>query len=184
MMPSQFPENFYQDPYGLDRYVVQEKILFEWRAASKLDRKRTRSDFVQLILFFVIVGLILLLLNELLLLVVFITGVFLYVMTILSRPAFLESQITTIGIKVEDKYYFWPQIAQFWFETKMGTKILVFRYVGTTVRNVRLAIQSDDEEEMKTILGKYILCKKPTLTTFEARIDKTVQTLSTFFDYI
>jgi hypothetical protein len=180
----QFPDKFYQDPYGLDRYVVQEKVLFEWRAPSKLERKRTRSDFFQIVLFFVIIALILFLLNELLLLTVFIAGAFLYLVTILSRPTFLESQISTLGIKVEDKYYFWPQIPQFWFESKLDTRILVFRYVGVTIHNVRLAIPSGDEEQMKTILGKYILCKKPTLSKFDNWVEETKQMLSIFFDYV
>jgi hypothetical protein len=179
-----FGDEFYQDPYGLDRYVVQEKALFEWRSPSKIDRKRTRSDFFQIILFFVIIGLIIVLLGEMLLFLVFLAGAFLYLVTIVTRPTFLQAHITTLGIKVEDKYYFWPQIPQFWFESRLDTRVLVFRHFGPNMKNVRLAVQSSDEETITTILGKYILCKRPTLTNVQIGIETLTQAILSLFDSV
>jgi hypothetical protein len=185
MIKDQFPENFYQDPLGLDRYVVQEKTLFEWRAPNKVERRRTRSEYLQILLFFVIVSLIMILMGELFLFVVSLAGIFLYFVILSSPPSYLQCSITTIGIKVENKYYFWSQIPQYWFEQKLQTKVLTFRAVGfSAIHQVRLAIAAADEEEIQKVLGKYILLKKPQQSRLELLTDKTWSSFLLLFDYI
>lgn len=158
---SNFPENFYVDPTGLDRYVVQEKVLFSWQGPSKIIKKRSKNQTLQLILFAVILILILILLQEILLAGVVVMFSFLYIVFEATPPLLLQCQITTIGLKIEDKYYYWPQLSQFWFETKHTTRILHVRNLYPYLQVIKLIIQENEEEDIKNILGKYLLFKKP-----------------------
>ncbi len=162
-----FPDQFYVDPYGVDRYVVQEKTLFEWKTPSKVERLWTRSGIVQLVLFVVLLSLILLLLGDPLLFLVFFTGSILLVLYLTSKPTFLNCKITTLGIKVEDQYYYWPQLSQFWFETKNKTHFLCFRDLLAGNRYRHLILAQADADEVKTTIGSYLLFKKPHQTQLE-----------------
>lgn len=167
MPDKNFPEQFYVDPYGVDRYVVQEKTLFEWKTPSKVERNWKRSDFVQYLLFLSLLGLIVLLLADFLLLLVYVAAAFILTMYLQSKPTYLNCKITTIGIKVEDQYYYWQQLSQFWFETKNKTHFLYIRDLIGNYRHRRLIITEVDEEKMQTIIGKYLLFKKPQQTRWE-----------------
>jgi len=170
-----FPDQYYVDPYGVDRYVVQEKTLFEWRTPSKVERNWKRSDMVQLVLFIALLGLILLLLGDPLLFLVFLTGAALAIIYWMSKPTFLNCKVTTLGIKVEDQYYYWPQMTQFWIEVKGKTHFLFFREIYSNYRFRRLIITEADEEKLKTTIGTYVLYKKPMQTQWEKFVQKVLE---------
>jgi hypothetical protein len=180
----QFPEKFYRDPVGLDRYVVQEKVLFEWTAPNKIEKTRQKTEVAQYILGIVIIALIFLLLNDLILSLVFIAGAFMWLVMLLSKPSFLRCQITTIGIKVEDQYYYWPQLTQFWFENRSETKILYLRNLISNINYVKLIILSEDEEKIKNTIGKYLLYKKPRQNMYEKTLEKIIDKLPFRLDFI
>lgn len=164
---AQFPDKFYDDPTGLDRYVVQEKTLFSWQGPSKIERKKKKNEVAQLILFAVILILILFLLQEIFLAVVIVMFAIIYIIFEASPPLLLQYQISTIGIKVEDKYYYWSELTQFWFESKNETRVLYVRNVYPRLQILKFIIHPDDENEIKNVLGKYLLFKKPQQTTTE-----------------
>lgn len=160
-----FPDEFYVDPDGRKRYVVQEKVLLEWSAPSKVDQPRTTKELGQYVLGLAIVALILLILQEWWLLMVFIGVVIIFFATILSAPSYLKCQVTTIGIKVEEKYYYWEQFSQFWFEDRKDQRMALFRVVWPTDMRLKLLYPDELEDEILTIAGKYLLYKKPQQTS-------------------
>ncbi len=173
MTEKKFPDQYYVDPYGVDRYVVQEKTLFEWKTPSKVQKEWKRSEFVQFVLFIALLSLILLLLGDPLLFLVFLSGSVLLLVHLRSKPTYLNCKITTLGIKVEDQYVYWPQLSQFWFEVRSKTHFLYYRDLVSLTRYRKLIITESDEEEIKKVIGTYLLYKKPQ----ETRTQKFIQTL-------
>jgi hypothetical protein len=156
-----FPEKFYQDPTGIDRYVVQEKTLFEWKAPNRVVRHHKRTEVAQSLLLVLLGTLVFALVGELFLLCVFLSFVGLYILMVSTKPSILRYQVTTIGIKIEEKYYYWSQLTQFWIEEKSETLVLHVRNIYPTVHNLRMVIHKEDEEAVRTTIGKYLLYKKP-----------------------
>lgn len=179
---TQFPEKYYDDPLGMDRYVVQEKVLFEWKAPNKIEKKRTRSEMVQIVLGVVLVALILFLVGDILPVIVFCAAAFALIAFMMSKPTFLTCRVTTIGIKVDDQYHYWPEITQFWFETRSGTRLLYLRSLRSNFSALRFIINPNDEEEIKTTIGKYLLYKKPYQTWFDKLVDNLRNRLPLNFD--
>ena len=166
----QFPDNYYQDPTGIDRYVVQEKPLFEWRAPSKIDRKRTKSEQTQIMLIVLFCVLVTVLLGEILVAVMFAVLAALYFIVMTSKPLYLDCLITTLGVKVGEKYYFWSDMSQFWFENRGESRVMYLRVVYPNLQKIRLIIHKPDEEEIQTKMGMYLLYKKPQQTSTEKLI--------------
>jgi hypothetical protein len=162
-----FPDKYYQDPLGLDRYVVQEKILFTWRAPNKISRKRSHAEKTQLMLIAVFCLVVLLLLTEIWVALVFSVLVGLYIVLMTAQPTYIDCQITTLGVKVGDKYYFWGDLSQFWIEDRADSRVLYIRVIFPAVQIVRLVIYPQDEDELKTTMATYLLYKQPTFSTWE-----------------
>ena len=179
-----FPEKYYQDPLGIDRYVIQEKTLFEWKAPSKIEKKRNSSESAQIILVIVFCLLVLLLLKEFVLAVVFGVFVFLCYVMVASKPTFLSCSVTTLGIKIEERYFFWNDISQFWIEQKGDQFVLYFRSVFPSIQIHRLVLQLGDEEEIRTKIGTYLLYKKPTQTMLEKTLKNIREQLPFDLDFL
>ncbi len=171
---AQFPDKFYADPLGLDRYVVQEKVLYEWRAPNKVKRIYSRQELAQWAAGAVLVAFILLLAHEVFLIFVLLAFLFFFVLYEKSPPIFFECKVTTLGIKIEEKYYYWPQISQFWFEERQGKVLLYLRIIYPTIQYCKLIIPELDQDTIKTTLGTYILYKVPQWT----RRDKVLKQLT------
>jgi hypothetical protein len=162
-----FPENYYRDPMGLDRYVVQEKQLFDWRAPSKIDRKHSANDKLQMMMIVLFCVIVTIILGEFWVAMMFGALAVLYFLLMTSKPLFIHCQVTTLGVKVGEKYYFWSDISQFWFEDRAKSRVLYLRVVFPDVQRVRLIIHPSDEEELRTKMGMYLLYKKPQQTSTE-----------------
>lgn len=164
---TQFPEEYYHDPLGLNRYVVQEKELFGWLAPSRVKKQWNKSQLTSLFAVVGLMSIILLLSGEFILTVVFLTAIGVSVLVATTQPSQLHCLVTTIGLKIEDKYYYWEQLTQFWFETKSGTHYLYVRSIWPQIHVVRFIIQPEDERQLKTTIGTYLLFKKPQPTQWQ-----------------
>jgi hypothetical protein len=113
---------------------------------------------------------------------VFVTGAIVVVAVMISKPTYLTCQITTIGLKVDEQYNYWPEMTQFWFETKSGVRILYLRSLVSNLKYLRFIINPADEEEVKTTIGKYLLYKKPYQNQFEKMVDTVRDKIPLNFD--
>lgn len=172
--PNRFPDEYYADPIGRKRYVVQEKILHEWLAPSKVDMARTKQEVAQLVLGAVIIGLIFLLFQEVAVMIVWFAACVMFFIAVFTPPTYIKCQITTLGIKVGTKYYYWEEMIQFWFEERQNMKLLVFRLIWPIDQNIKLLFPTQEEEKILRHTGKFVLFKKPQPTQI-SRLKEAVQ---------
>ena len=172
-----FPEEFYNDPMGLKRYVVQEKNLFQWLAPSKVEKKWQQSEIRFFLVIVVLLAILLLLFSEFLLTLVLVLGMLVTLLIATTKPIQLTVSVTTIGIKVSEKYHYWEQFTQFWFEEKNGTVFLYLREVFPQVHTFRLILREEDTASLQTILGKYLLFKKPQETQIQKKVHGFINSL-------
>lgn len=182
----QFPDQFYQDPYGVDRYVVQEKSLFSWKSLSKSDRPRQRREMLQYVFFAVLVCLIIFFIGEWLLAVVVAVASVILLTNLLTPPTLLNCTVTTIGIKVEETYYYWPQLSQFWFEVRhnesVDEHVLYLRNVVGYPQLIRLRFRADEQDDLQKAIGRYLLLKKPQRNRWEKFVDRLQEKFPLRFD--
>ncbi len=180
----QFPDKYYQDPTGIDRYVVQEKTLYEWRAPSKINKNRTRQEKLQLVLIVIFLIFVLLLLKELMLAVVVLALTIMYLVMVASQPSTIQCSVTTLGIKIEEKYFFWPDISQYWLEEKAGQQVLHFRVIFPRVTIWKIILHDQDVEKLPQTLGTYLLYKKPTRTQLQKFLHNLQEKLPIDLDFL
>lgn len=159
-----FPEKFFTDPTGIDRYVVQEKVLFAWESPTKLPAPSLPRLGLGLVALALGAGIVLYLTGDFIV-VLLITVIAIVYNIIIHRPlSHLKCQITTLGIKIDDKYYYWSQLTQFWFESRQRTPVLMVRNYYPRIEVLKFIVTEQNIDQIMTTTGTYLLYKKPQST--------------------
>ncbi|MBP9700655.1 hypothetical protein KBD71_05240 [Candidatus Woesebacteria bacterium] len=140
----------------------QERILYEWVAASRPYKKRDRE-------FYTTIGVIVFLLS----LILFFAGQFLFIAVVISAafvayvlntipPEDVHNAITTFGIRSGQQLFYWEELGRFWFTQKYKTSMLHVEtaraFPGVLVL---LLTDATQEEVLKKVLVKYTVFEKP-----------------------
>lgn len=149
---------------------AQEELVWEWAAPSRPYKPRTRQFYMTIAIIVVLVSLILFFAGQLLPIAVVISVAFLgYVLS--SVPPDLASyQVTTFGVRVDGKLYFWEEMQRFWFEAKYGQEMIHIEHLGFPYR-ITLMLGDQTKEAMRVIFTEVLLEQRPAQTILEKAAD-------------
>ena len=150
------------------------KTLLEWKAASRLFKKREREYFTTIGSIVFLLAIILLFLQEWFLIVVMVALMFVAYIFSTVQPEEVEHKITNRGIFTGGDSYAWAVLGRFWFTEKWGQKVLHFETLLGFPRRLTLLLGKTDQEQVKKILADYLLWEEPEKTW----IDNASQWLS------
>lgn len=139
----------------------EEKVLFEWVAASRPYKKRDKE-------FYTTIGVIVFLVS----LILFFAGQFLFIAVVVSLafvayvlntvpPEKVHNRITTFGIRTGDQLFYWEELGRFWFTEKYKTEMLHLETARAFPGVLLLLLDSVNKEEIKNIMVKYTVFEKP-----------------------
>ncbi|HUS60273.1 MAG TPA: hypothetical protein VMX76_02725 [Nevskiaceae bacterium] len=137
------------------------KTLFVWSAPSRLFKKREREYFTTAGAIAFLLAVILIFFQEWLLIAVIIALGFMVFILGTIQPEKVEHKITTRGIITGGKTYRWQSLEMFWFDERLGQKIL---YVETRLpfpRRLMMLLGETDKKELRQLLDDYLLFEKP-----------------------
>jgi len=148
---------------------VPEKDLFTWKESSRPYKKRSREYWVTVFSIASLIAFILFLAEGVMPVILIIAVCFLYYVMSTVPPDQIEYKITSKGIKVADKLTPWEQIYRFWFDDRMGSKLLIFG-IHVFPGKMEFVVSESDTEKLRDILQKYLPEEKPKSTS----VDKAV----------
>jgi len=140
------------------------KTLLEWKAASRLFKKREREYFTTIGSIVFLLAIILLFLQEWFLIVVMVALMFVAYILSTVQPEEVEHKITNRGIFTGGDSYAWAALGRFWFTEKWGQKILHLETLLAFPRRLTLLLGRIDQEQIKKILSDYLLFEEPKKT--------------------
>lgn len=140
------------------------KVLYQWKAPSRPFKKRDREYFTTLWAIALLVGLILLLLQEWVLIVVIVALLFLNFIMNTIPPEEIEYSITNRGLAIGKVKYAWLELRRFWFAEKWGQKILYVDTVSPLPGRLTLMMGNANQAEIQKVLSLYILFEEPEKT--------------------
>jgi hypothetical protein len=156
-----FPDEFYKDPTGIDRYVVQEKKLIEWQAPAKLPAPPLPKIGAALVVLLAGTAVVLWLSGDVMLLPLVVVVALVYNVVIHRQTTAIACQVTTLGLKVEEKYYYWSQLIQYWIEIRQGMPALFVRNVVGYPETIKLLLDDALLDGVMHAMGTYLLYKEP-----------------------
>lgn len=137
------------------------KTLLEWEAPVRLFKKRGREYFTTVGAIAFLLAVILIFFKEWLLIAVIIALSFMVFILGTIQPGKVKHKITTQGIITGGRTYRWQELEKFWFDERLGQKIL---YVETRLpfpRRLMMLLGEASQKELRQLLGDYLLFEKP-----------------------
>lgn len=140
------------------------KTLLEWKAPSRVFKKRDKEYFTTIASIAVLLAIILIFFKEWLLIMVIVALVFVSYVMATVPPEEVEHKITNQGVTTGGKSYKWEDLARFWLGEKHNQKILFVETQIKFPRRLILLLGVTNEAEVKKTLSEYLPYEEPEKT--------------------
>lgn len=100
------------------------KTLIEWHAPGRPFQSHSKEYYINLFLITVAIEIIIFLFHQYLLMMVVLSLAFLAFALAIIPPHMFYYKITTEGIRVEDMFFLWDELYDFYFEKHNGVEVL------------------------------------------------------------
>ena len=145
------------------------RTLLSWSAPGRPYRPKSRQFFLSVILIVLFFEVILFLFSQYELMVVLITLAFLSVVLSTVPPHNFHYKITTEGIKVEDYFYIWGELYDFYFKRVEGQDILIVRTQDFLPGELKISLGEISREHVRKVLVNYLPYREYVHPTFMER---------------
>lgn len=146
--------------------VLQIKTLLAWQSPGRPFRKRRREYYVSVLLITLFVEIILFLFSEYLLMLVVLSLVFVAFALNTVPPHNFHYRISTEGITVEDHFFLWQELYDFYFRKREGIEVLHVRTHALFPGELTITLGDMDKEHLKSVLLPYLPFREVIQPTF------------------
>ena len=155
------------------------KTLYEWNAPGRPFKKRTKTYFTTTLLILFFVEILLFLFGQYALMLVILSLVFVSFALAIVPPHDFSYRISTEGIFLQDSFFIWHELYDFYFKKINGIDVLHIRTRAFMPGEITLTLkEADDEEKIKNIMLEYLPFREYIKPTF---LDKSSNWLSKTF---
>lgn len=144
----------------------QVRTLLAWKAPGRPYKKHTKSYFTSLLLLTVLIEIILFLFSQYALMTVVAALVFLAFALAVTPPANFQYRISTEGVMVEDHFFLWNELYDFYFKKRNNTDVLHIHTYAMIPGELTLTLGDLTEEHVKQAILPYLPYReyiKPTM---------------------
>lgn len=140
--------------------------LSEWTAPGRPFKKRSKSYFSSILLIAFLVEIVLFLFSQYALMAVVGSLVFLAFALATTPPPNFHYRISTEGVMVEDHFFLWKELYDFYFKKRAGQNILHIRTYTMYPGEVTVTLGDMTEEHIKKTLLPYLPYREYIKPTF------------------
>ncbi len=142
------------------------KTLLSWSAPGRPFRKRGKQYYLTTILIALLIEIILFLFSQYLLMLVVVSLVFVAFALNTVPPRNFHYRISSEGITLEDHFYLWQELYDFYFKKRESLDILHVRTKSFIPGELTITLGDIDREHAKSILLPYLPYREVIKPTF------------------
>ena len=142
------------------------KTLLSWTSAGRPFRKRGRQYYLTSILIMLLVEVILFLFSQYMLMLVVLSLVFVAFALATVPPRNFAYRISTEGITIEDHFFLWQELYDFYFKKREGIEALHIRTHSLIPGELTITLGDISKDHMKSILLPYLPYREVIRPTF------------------
>lgn len=135
---------------------TEVKTLLSWTAPGRPFKKRGKEYLINLILIMLAVNTILFLFSQYLLMVAVAALVFLAYALSAVAPHDYHYKITSEGVMVEDSFFLWQELYDFYFKRKEGLDVLHVNVKAFYPGELVLVLKGLDVDHVRSIMLQYL----------------------------
>lgn len=142
------------------------KTILEWTAPGRPFRKRGRQYYLTSLSIMLLVEIILFLFSQYLLMLVVLSFIFVAFALNSVAPSNFKYRISTEGITVEDHFFLWQELYDFYFKKREGTDVVHIRTHSFLPGELTITFGTIDHEQIKSALLPYLPYREIIRSTF------------------
>ena len=158
------PKESLQETHDSSPHEV--KTLLSWSAPGRPFRKRTKQYYLTTILITLLVEIILFLFGEYVLMLVVISLVFVAFALATVPPRNFQYRISSEGITIEDHFFLWQELYDFYFKKGEGTEVLHVRTHAFIPGELTITLGDINKDHIKSVLLPYLPYREVIRPTF------------------
>ena len=152
--------------------------LLEWTAPGRPFKKRTKQYYMTSLLIMLFVEVILFLFSQYLLMIVVLSLVFTSFVLTGIPPKNFNYRISTEGVMVEDSFFLWQELYDFYFKKVEGAETVHLRSEAFFPGEIVLTLGQEKEENVKRAILPFLPFREYVKPTF---VEKAGEWLSENF---
>lgn len=142
------------------------KTLISWSAPGRPYRKKSREFYVTGLMLVLLIDIILFVFSEYLLMFVVLTLYFFSVALGSTPPQNFHYRISNQGIKIEDHFFIWKELYDFYFKNVDGMEILVVRTKSIIPGELKITLGDVPSDHVRRVMAGYIPYREVMKPTF------------------
>jgi len=142
------------------------KTLLSWTSAGRPFRKRGKQYYLTSILITFLVEVILFLFSQYMLMLVVLSLVFVAFALATVPPRDFQYRISTEGITIEDHFFLWQELYDFYFKKREGIEALHIRTHSLIPGELTITLGDIKKDHIKSILLPYLPYREIIRPTF------------------
>lgn len=142
------------------------KTLISWSAPGRPFRKRGKEFYLSGLLIVFLVEVILFIFSEYLLMFVVLTLYFFAVALVSVPPQNFHYRISTQGVKVEDHFYIWDELYDFYFKKIEGLHVLIVRTHNIFPGELKIPLGDVPTDHVRRVMIGFIPYREVVKPTF------------------
>jgi hypothetical protein len=142
------------------------ETLLEWTAPGRPFRKRGKQYYLTGLLIALLVEIILFLFSQYMLMLVVASILFVAFALATVPPSDFKYRISTEGITVEDHFFLWQELYDFYFKKREGIEVVHVRTHSLIPGELTLTLGTVDREHIKSTLLHYLPYREVIRSTF------------------
>lgn len=140
--------------------------LLEWDASGRPFKKRTKQYYLTALLIMLFVEIILFLFSQYLLMIVVVALVFVAFALATVPPKDFHYRISSEGIMIEDRFFLWKELYDFYFKNAEGIETVHIRTEAYIPGELILTLRSESKETVKQALLPFLSYREIVRPTF------------------
>ena len=142
------------------------RTILEWTAPGRPFRKRGKQYYLTSLLIMLLVEVILFLFSQYLLMLVVLSFVFVAFALAAVAPSDFRYRISSEGITVEDHFFLWQELYDFYFKKREGIDVVHIRTHSFIPGELTLTLGNITREHIKSALLPYLPYREIIKSTF------------------
>lgn len=147
-------------------YSTDVRTLLSWRASGRPFRKKSKEYFLSSALILILIEIVLFLFSQYELMMA--AGALYFMSLVLSTvpPKDFHYKISTEGVMVEDRFFIWTELYDFYFKRLEQVEVLVIRTQALIPGELQMVMGETSREHVRQILVNFLPYREIVRPTF------------------
>jgi hypothetical protein len=147
-------------------HFFQVKTILSWTGPGRPFKKKSKQYYASSLLIMLLVEIILFLFSQYLLMVVVLSLVFLAFALASVPPRSFHYRISNEGITIEDHFFLWQELYDFYFKKTEGVDVVHIRTHSLIPGEITIPLDTVDKEHIKHALIQFLPYRELVRPTF------------------